>query len=128
MDGLRPLFNWAKYLSEPMTAEKPVNLGEWTNSERECFKRFFLIYGYGRWQIMRDAAKNAGYNLDDKSDEEMTQYANGFITALIEQLIGTDTKEIKQFLQSLIDTTNIDGSKIDSNPGMWGGEILLQRA
>lgn len=43
-----------------MIVEKAVNLGEWSVTERETFKRFFLIYGYGRWQLIRDAASNAG--------------------------------------------------------------------
>ncbi len=74
---------------------------------------------------MREAAKNAGYNLDDKTDEDMALYATGFMQALVSQLHGSETKEIKQFLQNLVDTTNFDGSKIDSNPVLWGGEILL---
>jgi hypothetical protein len=93
-----PFINWARYLTDPVGADKSINLGEWTNAERECFKRFFLIYGYGRWQIMREAAKNAGYNLDDKTDEDMALYATGFMQALVSQLHGSETKEIKQFL------------------------------
>ena len=33
---------------------------------------------------MREAAKNAGYNLDDKTDEEMTLYANSFLNTLLD--------------------------------------------
>ena len=47
---------------------------------------------------MREAARNAGYNLDDKADEDMEQYANAFMTALSEELKGQENKEIKQFL------------------------------
>ncbi len=54
---------------------------------------------------MREAAKNAGYNIEDKPDEEMTVYANAFIMTLIDQLNTSETKEIKQFLQSLVETT-----------------------
>lgn len=86
-------------------SDKQLSVGEWSSTEREAFKRFFLIYGYGRWQLMREAAKNAGYNIEDKPDEEMTVYANAFIMTLIDQLNTSETKEIKQFLQSLVETT-----------------------
>lgn len=76
-----------------------------------------MIYGYGRWTQIRDAAKNAGYNLDDKSDEEMTLNANAFLCAIIDQIPpGTESKELKQFLQSLVDNNMQDGTKIESNP------------
>lgn len=102
--------------------------GEWNATERECFKRFFLIYGYGRWAMMREAAKNVGYNIEDKPDEEMTQYANAFISTICEQLNSLESKEIKQFLVSLVESTQIEGVKIECNPAHWGAEVLLQRA
>jgi hypothetical protein len=65
-------------------SDKSICVGEWNATEREAFKRFFLIYGYGRWQLMREAAKNAGYNIEEKPDEEMTIYANALIMTLID--------------------------------------------
>lgn len=87
--------NWAKYLNEGVGQEKAMNLGEWTSNERDVFKRFILIYGYSRWQTIRESAKQVGYNLDDKTDEEMNLYANGFFTSVIEQMHGQENKEIK---------------------------------
>ena len=76
--------NWAKFLNESVGQEKALSLGEWTNNERDVFKRFLLIYGYSRWHTIREASKQAGYNLDDKTDEEMSLYANGFFSSVIE--------------------------------------------
>ena len=75
---------------------------------------------------MREAARNAGYNLDDKTDEDMVQYANAFMTALCEEVKGQENKEIKQFLQSLVETTN--SCKLEASPAMWGNDLLSQRA
>lgn len=77
---------------------------------------------------MREAAKNAGYNIEEKPDEEMTIYANALIMTLIDQLNSVDNKEIKQFLQSLVETTQYESSKLESTPAMWGAEVLIQRA
>ena len=73
---------WAMHINETLPSEKLVNIGEWFSNEREGLKRYFLIYGYGRWQMIRDAAKNQGYNIEEKSDEEMNLYANAFIATL----------------------------------------------
>ncbi len=71
-------------MNESVGQEKALSLGEWTNNERDVFKRFLLIYGYSRWHTIREASKQAGYNLDDKTDEEMSLYANGFFSSVIE--------------------------------------------
>ncbi len=52
-------------------------------------------------------------------------YANAFIATLVDQLNGLETKEIKSFLSSLVESTTVEGQKIDSNVGMWGAENML---
>ncbi|CDW85164.1 f y-rich n-terminus family protein [Stylonychia lemnae] len=107
--------------------ERPMNFGEWSLNERETFKRYFLIFGYGRWQLIRDSSKNSGFNLEDKADEEMILYANSFIQTIISQLKAQETKEVQQFLINLVETNQYD-AVIDSNLQMWGGESFAQRA
>lgn len=80
----KPFENWKRFLTEPVVSQKAEKIGEWTPAERESLKRFMLVYGYGRWNMIRDSAKNAGYNLDDKSDEDMTHQANSFLCAVLE--------------------------------------------
>ncbi len=36
-----------------------------------------------------------------------------------------ETKDIKQFLLSLVESTHMDGAKIECNPIHWGAEILM---
>lgn len=83
--------------------ERPINFGEWTLNERETFKRYFLVFGYGRWQLIRDSSKSSGYNLEEKADEEMVLYANSFIQTIISQLKSNESKEVRDFLINLIE-------------------------
>ncbi len=100
-------------------------MGEWTNNERDSFKRFILIYGYSRWKVIKEASKQAGYNLDEKTDEEMNLYANGLFSTIIEHMQGSENKEIKQFLVSLVESTTVEGQKPEINPQLWGAEVLI---
>ena len=55
----------------------------WSIHEKECLKKNLLIYGFGRWNIIRE---KSGSILKDKSDKEMKIFCISFIKCLIHHL------------------------------------------
>lgn len=101
-------------------------LGDWNLNERETLKKYLLIFGYGRWRKIRTATATSDHILEDKNDNQFQIYSISFMKALC-ALLPNEAKELKAFLQNLIEQGN-DEVAIESNVQMWGGEVIIQRA
>ena len=95
---------------------------KWTAHEKDCLRKYILIYGYGRWKIIKT---NSGGVLNDKSELEMKVFSNAFIRSIIE-LLTSEKNELKKFLMNLIDE-GPDDPFILSKKDDWG-QLIKQRA
>ena len=71
------------------------------------------MFGYGRWSKIREASLQNCGSLEEKSETELNSYSISFLKALFSQL-SCDAKELKQFLESIIETEN-DDYMVESN-------------
>jgi len=95
---------------------------KWTNHEKDCLRKYVLIFGYGRWKIIK---QNSGGVLSDKPDLELKVFANAFIKTIIE-FLPQEKSELRKFLINLIDET-ADDPYILPKKDDWG-TLLKQRA
>ena len=95
---------------------------KWTNHEKDCLRKYILIFGYGRWRIIK---QNSGGVLSDKPDQELKVFANAFIKTIIE-FLPQEKSELRKFLINLIDET-LDDPYILPKKDDWG-TLLKQRA
>lgn len=103
----------------------------WTIHEKDCLRKYILIYGYGKWVVIQ---KNSAGVLSDKSHTEMRIFANSFIRTIIE-LMPSEKKELKKFMKDLIDEKEGEpyvfckrddwGSLIKQRAPAWGKRIQL---
>lgn len=71
----------------------------WTIHEKDCLRKYVLIFGYGKWTTIQ---KNSAGVLNEKSQIEMRLFTNSFLRSLIE-LMPSERKDLKKFLIELID-------------------------
>jgi hypothetical protein len=124
-DKTRTATNLQKRLPDILLASK------WTSHEKDCLRKYILIYGYGRWKIIK---QNSGGVLSEKSEVEIKVFANAFIKTIVEFLPQEKT-ELRRFLIGLIDEAPEDpyilpkkedwGTLIKQRAPAWGKRIQL---
>ena len=50
-----------------------VLANKWTSHEKDCLRKLILIYGYGRWRLLK---QNSGGVLSDKPENEIKIFSN----------------------------------------------------
>lgn len=103
----------------------------WTIHDKDCLRKYVLIYGYGRWAQIQ---KSSGGVLNDKPINELRIFTNCFINTIIE-LLPSEKNELKRFLSKLIDIKPGEpivvckkddwGSLIKQRAPAWGKRIQL---
>ena len=102
----------------PADEKIPLN---WKNHEKEALKKNLLLYGYNRWNKIKENSSNL---LINKTDQELKAYSNSFIRCIIQ--ITKDKKDITYFLSNLIKEKENE-PWIIPNPNDWG-DLINQRA
>ena len=67
---------------------------KWTNHEKDCLRKYILIYGYGRWSVIK---QNSGGVLSEKSEFELRVFSNAFLKTIIE-FLPQEKSELRKFL------------------------------
>ena len=97
---------------------------KWTTIEKDCLKKYILLFGYGRWEEIKN---NSGGVLNEKKYVEIKALSNSFIRCIIELLINEKEKENnKKFLLKLIEEKNNE-PYILPNQDDWG-TLIKQKA
>jgi len=99
-----------------------VLANKWTSHEKDSLRKYILIFGYGRWKIIK---YNSGGVLIEKSEQELKVFSNAFIRTIIE-FLPLEKSELKKFLVNLIDEKP-DDPFILSKRDDWG-TLIKQRA
>jgi hypothetical protein len=95
---------------------------KWTSHEKDCLRKYLLIYGYGRWKIIK---QNSGGVLSDKPELELKIFSNAFMKTIIE-FLPQEKGELRKFLISLIDE-RLDEQFILPKKDDWG-TLIKQRS
>ena len=95
---------------------------KWTNHEKECLRKYILIYGYGRWKIIKHNSRGV---LSEKPELELKIFSNAFLKVIIEYL-PQEKQELRKFLINLINE-QADEPFILHKKDDWG-TLLKQRA
>ena len=107
-------------------SNRPKSLSEeWTNMEKETLKKNLLLYGYGRWDKIKQSSKDNPGFLSNKDNKTLKAFANAFIRNIY-QFIPYDKQELRKYLLNLIDEKD-NPPVVDINPHDWGKHIK-QRA
>lgn len=93
-----------------------------------------MMFGYGRWGKIKEAAKSTilQYNqkldigFDNKPVSHLKAYANAFVRSVCENLTF-DVKKLEPFLINLIDE-NVDDPVVAVNSKDWDINLIRQRA
>lgn len=97
---------------------------KWTTHEKDCLKKFLLIYGYGRWNMIR---VNSGGVLNEKNDLELKGFSNAFIKCIID-LLPPVKIELRKFLVNFVNEhQNENEPYIIPQKEDWGN-LITQRA
>lgn len=99
-----------------------VLANKWTSHEKDCLRKLILIYGYGRWRLLK---QNSGGVLSDKPENEIKIFSNAFIKTIVE-LLPQEKSELRKFLINLIDEAT-DEPYILAKKDDWG-TLIKQRA
>jgi hypothetical protein len=104
---------------------------KWTSHEKDCLRKLILIYGYGRWRLLK---QNSGGVLSDKPENEIKIFSNAFVKTIVE-LLPQEKSELRKFLINLIDESNEEpyilakkddwGTLIKQRAPAWGKRIQL---
>ena len=104
---------------------------KWTSHEKDCLRKYILIYGYGRWLIIK---QNAGGVLSEKPEMEVKIFSNAFLKTIIE-FLPQEKVDLRKFLINLIDENSDDpyilpkkedwGALIKQRSTAWGKRIQL---
>lgn len=104
---------------------------KWTSHEKDSLRKYILIFGYGRWKIIKF---NSGGVLVEKTEQELKVFSNAFIRTIIE-FLPLEKSELKKFLVNLIDEKAEDpfiltkrddwGTLIKQRAPAWGKRIQL---
>lgn len=98
---------------------------KWTTHEKDCLRKYLLIYGYGRWNIIRS---NSGGVLNEKSDMELKIFSNAFIKTIIE-LLPSGKVELRRFLVNFVNENEEENEPyILPKRDDWGSNLIYQRA
>ncbi len=95
---------------------------KWTNHEKECLRKYLLIYGYNRLKIIKHNSRGV---LSEIPEIELKIYSNAFIKIIIEYL-PAEKVELKKFLINLINEQP-DENFIVAKKDDWGN-LVRQRA
>lgn len=106
----------AKRLSDMLYPNK------WTCHEKDCLRKYVLIYGYGRWKMLK---QNSGGVLSDKPEMEIKIYSNAFVKTIVE-FLPQEKVELRKFLVNLIDEP-VNEPYILPKKDDWG-TLIKQRA
>jgi hypothetical protein len=108
-----------------------VLANKWTSHEKDCLRKYILIYGYGRWKIIK---QNSGGVLSEKSELELKVFSNAFMKTIIE-FLPQEKSELRKFLISLLDERQDEpfilpkkddwGTLIKQRAPAWGKRIQL---
>lgn len=111
-------------ISEFSMNKKPDSAlaNKWTSHEKDSLRKYILIFGYGRWKIIK---YNSGGVLIEKTEQELKVFSNAFIRTIIE-FLPLEKSELKKFLVNLIDEKS-DDPFIVSKRDDWG-TLIKQRA
>lgn len=107
---------------------------KWNFEEREHMKKFLLVFGYGRWDKIKEASKDACVHFDTKvqmglaakDDREVKAFANAFIRAICDNFTF-ERYELKMFLLNVIEEGAAD-SYVPVNSKDWDLNLIRQRA
>jgi hypothetical protein len=88
---------------------------KWNFEEREHMKKFLLVFGYGRWDKIKEASREACVHFDakmqmglcGKEDREVKAFANAFIRAICDNFCF-ERYELKMFLLNVIEESPSD--------------------
>jgi hypothetical protein len=104
---------------------------KWTNHEKECLRKYILIYGYNRWKIIK---QNSGSVLSEKPELELKIFANAFLKTIVE-FLPQEKSELRKFLINLLDEDPEEpfilpkkddwGTLIKQRAPAWGKRIQL---
>lgn len=95
---------------------------KWTNHEKECLRKYILIFGYGRWKIIKHNSRGV---LSEKPEIELKIFSNAFLKVIIE-FLPQEKMELRKFLINLIQELP-DEPFILAKKDDWG-TLLKQRA
>lgn len=110
-------------LTNTQTKLPDLALGnKWTNHEKECLRKYILIYGYGRWKIIKHNSRGV---LSEKPELELKIFSNAFLKVIIE-FLPQEKQELRKFLINLINE-QADEPFILAKKDDWG-TLLKQRA
>lgn len=107
---------------------------KWDFEEREHMKKFLLVFGYGRWDKIKEASKENSVHFDakptsglwNKSDGEVKAFANAFMRAICDNFVF-ERYELKMFLLNVIDEKPSD-MYVPVNSKDWDLNLIRQRA
>ena len=106
-----------QYPNYPPDEKIPLN---WKIHEKEALKKNLLLYGYNRWNKIKENSSNL---LINKTDQELKAYSNSFIRCIIK--ITKDKKDITNFLSNLIKEKENE-PWIRPNSNDWGDLIIMR--
>lgn len=95
---------------------------KWTNHEKESLRKYLLIYGYGRWKIIKHNSRGV---LSEKPELELRIFSNAFLKVIIE-FLPQEKQELRKFLINLINESSEEPFIIPKKDD-WG-TLLKQRA
>jgi hypothetical protein len=102
-----------------------------------CFdyRKYLLVYGYGRWDKIKEASKENAVQFDiktpvaglwTKSDSEVKAFANALVRAICDNF-SFERYELKMFLLNIIEEkTNDQYAPVNSKD--WDLNLIRQRA
>jgi len=99
---------------------------KWSSNEKEEVRKLILTFGYGRWsRIQKESQATCGV-LKDKPLTETQAFANSFLLAQAQCLIGPGNSEMQNFLVALIEN-RADVPYVQTESKEWASENVVQR-
>lgn len=95
---------------------------KWTNHEKDSLRKYILIFGYGRWKIIKHNSRGV---LSEKPELELKVFSNAFLKVIIE-FLPQEKMELRKFLINLINEHDEEPVILPKKDD-WG-TLLKQRA